>query len=169
MDEVLRGVVAGLAGTAAMSAAMAVAKAVGLMPGENPPRKVGRRFEEALGVRDELPQEAFEASWVAQHFAYGGAAGAVYALARRRLGLREPVPAGPLFGAALWAFGYAGWLPATGLYPPPTDEPGRRVATLIAAHLIYGTATAAVSRALDRGAGPFAAASAPTADRTRSS
>ena len=148
MDDVLRGAVAGLAGTAAMSAAMAVAKAAGPMPGENRPRKVGRHFEEAVGVREELPREVFEASWVGQHFAYGAAAGAVYALARRRVGLREPVPAGPLFGAALWAFGYAGWLPVTGLYPPPTDEPGRRVATLIAAHLIYGTATAMVSRRL---------------------
>ena len=40
MDEVLRGAVAGLAGTAVMSAAMAVAKATGLMDGEWPPRKV---------------------------------------------------------------------------------------------------------------------------------
>ncbi len=77
-----------------------------------------------------------------QHFAYGAAAGVAYALSQRRLRLPEPLPSGPLFGAALWAFGYAGWLPATGLYPPPTAEPRRRVGTLIAAHLIYGTATA---------------------------
>jgi hypothetical protein len=153
MGEVLRGAVAGLAGTAAMSAAMAVAKATGLMAGESPPRKVGRNFEEAVGVRDELPRAAFEASWVGQHVAYGAAAGVAYALARGRLRLPEPLPAGPLFGAALWAFGYAGWLPAAGLYPPPTAEPRRRVGTLIAAHLIYGTATAAVSRLLGPGSG----------------
>jgi hypothetical protein len=148
MDEVLRGAVAGLAGTAVMSAAMAVAKATGLMDGEWPPRKVARNFEESIGVRDELPQAAFEVSWVAQHFAYGAAAGVAYALSQRRLRLPEPLPSGPLFGAALWAFGYAGWLPATGLYPPPTAEPRRRFGTLIAAHLIYGTAVASVSRLL---------------------
>jgi hypothetical protein len=155
MNEVLRGAVAGLAGTAAMSAAMAVTKAAGLMPGESPPRKVARNFEEAAGVRDGLPPAAFEASWVGQHFAYGAAAGVAYALVRGRLRLPEPVPAGPLFGAALWAFGYAGWLPATGLSPPPSAEPRRRVGTLIVAHLVYGTATAAVSRVLDPGRGPL--------------
>jgi hypothetical protein len=99
-------------------------------------------------VYDDLPRPAFEASWVGQHFAYGTAVGMVYALTRERLKLADPLPAGPLFGVALWAFGYVGWLPATGLYPPPTAEPKRRVATLIAAHLIYGTATAAVLHVL---------------------
>lgn len=165
MNEVLRGAVAGLAGTAAMSAAVAVAKAAGLMPGEAPPREVARNFEEAVGVRDELPPAAFEASWVGQHFAYGAAVGVAYALVRGRLRLPEPVPAGPLFGAALWAFGYAGWLPATGLYPPPSAEPRCRVGTLIVAHLVYGTAMAAVSRVLDPGADRLAIRSSPTADR----
>jgi hypothetical protein len=145
MNEVLRGAVAGLAGTAVMSAAMAVAKATGLMAGEWPPRKVARNFDEAIGVYDELPQAAFEASWVGQHFAYGAAAGVAYVLTQRRSGIPEPLPSGPLFGAALWAFGYAGWLPLTGLYPPPSAEPRRRVGTLIVTHLIYGTATASVS------------------------
>ena len=149
MNEVLRGAVAGLAGTAVMSGVMALAKKAGLMAGEPPPRTVARNFEEAIGVRDDLPQPAFEASWVGQHFAYGTAAGVAYTLARGHFKVSEPLPAGPLFGTALWAFGYVGWLPATGLYPPPTAEPRRRVATLIAAHLVYGTATAAVARLLD--------------------
>jgi hypothetical protein len=150
MNEVLRGALAGLAGTGVMSVAMASAKAAGLLAGEPPPRTVSRNLEETIGVYDHLPQPAFEASWVSQHLAYGTAAGMVYALAQERLKLTEPVPAGPLFGVALWAFGYVGWLPATGLYPPPTAEPRRRVATLIAAHLIYGTATAAVLHLLRR-------------------
>jgi hypothetical protein len=148
MNERLRGAVAGLAGTAVMTSAMAVAKATGLMAGEWPPRNVARHFEEAIGVRDALPRPAFEVSWVGQHSAYGAAAGVAYARSRRRLRLPEPLPTGPLFGAALWAFGYAGWLPATGLYPPPTAEPRRRIGTPIAAHLIDGTATATVSRRL---------------------
>jgi hypothetical protein len=148
MNQILGGAVAGLAGTGVMSAAMAIAKAVGLLAGEPPPRTVSRNLEEVVGVYDDLPGPAFEASWVGQHFAYGSTAGMVYALTRDRLKLADPLPAGPLFGVALWAFGYVGWLPATGLYPPPTAEPKRRVATLIAAHLIYGTATAAVLRVL---------------------
>jgi hypothetical protein len=62
MNLMFRGAVAGLAGKAAMSAAMAVAKATGLVPGEAPPRTVGRHAEEALGVRDELPPAASEAN-----------------------------------------------------------------------------------------------------------
>ena len=133
-----------------MSVAMAIAKAVGLVAGEPPPRTVSRNAEEAAGVYEPLPQPAFEASWVGQHFAYGTAAGMVYALARKQWKLADPVPAGPLFGVALWAFGYVGWLPATGLYPPPSAEPMRRVATLIAAHLIYGTATAVMLHRLSQ-------------------
>ena len=69
-----------------------------------------------------------------------------YALAQRRLTLPEPLLAGPLFGAGLWAFSYVGWLPATGLYPPPTAEPSAGSGLMIPAHLIQtGTATAAVS------------------------
>jgi hypothetical protein len=127
-----------------MSAAMAIAKAAGLLAGEPPPRTVSRNLEEAVGLYDDLPRPVFEASWVGKHFAYGTGAGMVYAITRERLKLADPLPAGPLFGVALWAFGYVGWLPATGLYPPPTAEPKRRVAALIAAHLIYGTATATV-------------------------
>jgi hypothetical protein len=148
MDEVTRGAIAGLAGTAVMSAAMAADRASGRMRGEAPPRKVARNAEEALGLREMLSRPAFEASWVAQHFAYGAAAGVAYELARRRLPLSDPLPAGPLYGAALWAFGYAGWLPAAGLYPPPTADRPSRAATIFLHHLIYGTTTALVARAL---------------------
>ena len=146
MEAILRGALAGGVGTATMTAAMAAAQAAGMMAGDVPPRRVAGNLEEALGVRVALPGPAFEASWVAQHFAYGAAAGAVYTVARQRLGGAEPLVAGPLFGIALWAFGYAGWAPLTGLYPWPTEEPRRRVATEVVSHLIYGAATALAER-----------------------
>src|SRR4051812_24062797 len=82
-DDILRGALAGCVGTAVMSAAMAAAKAAGMMAGELPPRKVAGNLEEAAGLREELSRPVFEASWVGQHFAYGVAAGVVYALAQR--------------------------------------------------------------------------------------
>ncbi|HEX8200382.1 MAG TPA: DUF6789 family protein [Isosphaeraceae bacterium] len=148
MEAVLRGALAGCVGTTTMTAAMAAAQAAGMMAGEVPPRRVAGNLEAALGVRAALSRPAFEASWLAQHFAYGAAAGAVYAVARERLGGAEPLIAGPLYGIALWAFGYAGWAPLTGLYPWPTEEPRRRVATEVASHLIYGAATALAERRL---------------------
>ena len=144
MDDVLRGGLAGLAGTAAMTAAMAAARVAGLTAGELPPRTVARRAEEAAGVLHDLPGPAFEASWIAQHFAYGAAGGAAYALARRRFPGGDPLLAGGAFGVALWAVGYLGWLPLAGLHPPAHREPGRRVATEIATHLIYGATTALI-------------------------
>jgi len=48
-----------------------------------------------------------------------------------------------VLGTALWAAAYCGWLPLTGLYPPPTRLPKRQVgAELIATHLVYGATTA---------------------------
>lgn len=154
MNGMFGDAVAGLAGTAVMSLAMAGAKAAGLLPGETPPRRVSRNVEKALGLSDERSPTSSEAGWIGQHFAFGATAGVAYGLVERRLPLREPLLVGPLYGAALWAFSYAGWLPATGLYPPPDVEPKRRVASMIAAHLIYGTVTAAVASTLDAGPGP---------------
>jgi hypothetical protein len=136
-----------------MSAAMAAARAAGLMSGELPPRKVGRRAMEAVSVDDGLSEPAFEAAWFALHVGYGAAAGVAYELAQRRLRLREPWPAGPLFGAALWAAGYAGWLPVFGLHPPPHRDRGDRAGMLVVHHLLYGAATAEACRRLRGRAG----------------
>lgn len=148
MHKVIRGMIAGLAGTAAMSATMVADLAFGWMRGELPPRKVGRRFLEAVGLDDDLSWPEFEASWVTQHVAYGAAAGVAYELMQEKLRLREPVPSGPLFGAAVWAGSYAGWLPVSGLYPPPTRDRTERIAMMIVHHLVYGTTVSAVARAL---------------------
>jgi hypothetical protein len=115
---------------------------------ELPPRRIAKNVNKAIGVQDRLSTPAFEADWIAKHFAYGSAAGIAYALIRKRLNITEPLPAGPLFGVALCALGYAGWLPAVGLYPPPSAQPKRRIGMLVLSHIVYGTVTAAVEHAL---------------------
>lgn len=150
MNDAMRGAIGGLAGTLVMSAAMAATRLTGIMRGEVPPRKISGNFEEAVGILDDLSRPEFEASWVAQHLAYGTAAGVAYAIAERKLGFPRPGVAGPLFGVSLWAVSYAGWLPAAGLYPAPTqDKPGRMV-PMILHHLVYGATTAIVARSLSR-------------------
>ncbi len=148
MNDLWRGALGGLAGTLGMSAAMALSRRTRAMGGQVPPRKITRNVEKSAGIREHLSGPAFEASWVAQHLAYGTAAGVASALAEDRLGLPPPVVAGPLFGASLWAFSYAGWLPAAGLYPPPSRDRPSRVANMIVHHLIDGTTTALVTRVL---------------------
>jgi uncharacterized membrane protein YagU involved in acid resistance len=148
VDAIVRGAVGGLAGTAAMSATMALDRALGWMTGEVPPRKIARRAEEAVGIAQHLPRPAFEASWIVQHFAYGAAAGVAYEWLRRRARIREPLPAGAAFGAALWAASYGGIMPAIGLYPPPWQDRRERQVMIFVHHLIYGTALAATCRSL---------------------
>lgn len=151
MNAIGRGALGGLAGTAVMSATMAVDRLLGWMTGEVPPRKIARRAEEAAGIAQHLTGPAFEASWIVQHFAYGAAAGVGYELLRSRLRMPEPVPAGPVYGAALFAVSYGGWVPAAGLYPPPWEDRPERYGMTLVHHLVYGTALAAACRRLRRG------------------
>jgi uncharacterized membrane protein YagU involved in acid resistance len=95
-------------------------------------------------VRGYLPAPAFEASWVTLHLGYGTVSGVAYALGQKAIGRERPFLEGLVFGMALWAAGYCGWLPVMGLYPPPSRLPKRKVgAELVATHLIYGVTTAA--------------------------
>jgi hypothetical protein len=71
--------------------------------------------------------------------------GAAYAVLGRRLALPR-ASGGAAFGLLVYAAGYAGWLPAFGILPPPHRRPVGRNGLLIAAHLVWGTATAICSR-----------------------
>ena len=148
MKPIARGALSGLVGTALMTAAMLPLKKASMSVGKVAPRQITENLLNRLGVRDRLSPPAFEASWVALHLGYGTVSGVAYALVQRAIGRERPVLAGLVFGTALWAAGYCGWLPLTGLYPPPTRLPKRQVgAELIATHLVYGATTAAVHRA----------------------
>jgi uncharacterized membrane protein YagU involved in acid resistance len=149
MKTIARGAVAGLVGTALMTAAMLPLKKASMSPGKVAPRQITENLLNRLGMRHRLLTPAFEASWVALHFGYGTVSGTAYALAQRAIGRERSVLDGLVFGTALWAAGYCGWLPIAGLYPPPTRLPKRQVgAELIATHLVYGATTAAAHRAL---------------------
>jgi uncharacterized membrane protein YagU involved in acid resistance len=112
-----------------------------------PPRQVVRGLAQRVGIaRRRSPFERYAAT-AAGHFGYGGAAGALYPYASRVL----PGPTlvrGALFGVGLWAAGYLGWVPATGILPPATRETAGRNAMNIAAHVVWGVATAVVAKRL---------------------
>jgi hypothetical protein len=156
MRELLMGAAAGAAATVPMSAVFAAGHATG-RAGEPAPRKITGRAEAKAGVRDDLPEPAFEASWVAAHFAYGAACGALYAAARPWLPA-SPVAAGLVFGGVVWGASYLGLMPALGLYPWPREDRPARLATLIAGHVVYGLGTAlAGDRLARRGADRYGA------------
>lgn len=141
--RVVSGVVAGAAATGVMSLAMLGAKRWGLL-GEPPPRRLTRLLLSPLGPAKPRGR-ALDAAALAAHFGFGAAVGALFSLlpapARGQVG-------GTLFGAAVWAVNYAGWLPRLGLMPPPSaDRPGRP-SSMLAAHLVFGAALSLAHRKL---------------------
>lgn len=139
---------AGFAGTLLMTVVMIAGRALQLM-WVLPPREITARAEERIGIRQDLSQPEFDASWILAHLGYGSAGGVIYALVRRFLP-SSPILAGLTFGLALWAFGYLGIMPALGLYPWPADNSRTRRLTMIVAHAVFGLTTAEVERRLPR-------------------
>jgi hypothetical protein len=132
---VARGALAGVAATLAMSALMLARRAKG-KTGRLPPSQIVRASLERVGV--EPSRRLVGALTTAAHFGYGAGAGGLYGALHRRL--RSPIGLvdGLIYGAAVWAASYAGWIPALGILPPPQrDRPARQRAMLLA-HLLYG-------------------------------
>jgi hypothetical protein len=130
--RLVSGAASGLAATVAMSGVMLGAKRLGLL-GKAPPKKIVQwllgRVSPGLR-RDEVATPVA----VLAHLGYGAGAGALFGLLSRRGGAVK----GALFGLAVWAASYRGWIPAVGIMPPPgLDRPGRQPA-LVLAHLVYG-------------------------------
>ena len=131
----VRGAVAGLAGTSAMTAVMVGAKKAGLL-GKMPPEKITLAGLRALGLRRSGAGKELLAT--VAHVGYGIASGVLFAaLARKQRLLPAPL-AGAVFGTTIWAASYMGWVPALGIMPPPRrDRPGRPTA-MVLAHIVYG-------------------------------
>jgi hypothetical protein len=159
------GLISGLAATAPMTAAMELLHRR-LPPHERyplPPRQITQRLTRKVGVERELDEPGHWALSLVSHFAYGGAAGGVYAYAAERLIPRSPqrgasVPPvawgagfGAVYGLMVWAASYLGLLPAAGLMAPATRHPARRNALMIVAHLIWGATLGVLVEWLGRG------------------
>jgi hypothetical protein len=139
--ELLSGAVAGFAGTLPMTVAME-RMFQQLPPAERyplPPGELTTRVEQA-GLGRHLPEPQHTALTMLGHFGYGTATGIIYALTADKLPF-GPVANGALFGLAVWAGSYLGWIPALGILAPATEHPPRRNALMLAAHLIWGSAT----------------------------
>jgi uncharacterized membrane protein YagU involved in acid resistance len=116
------------------------------------PRRQQRRLEPGritddmlrrVGLRENLRKNERDCAATIAHFGYGAAVGAAYPLVSRL-----PLPSGtrgPAYGLLVCAASYAGWLPAIETLPPPQRRPAGRNVLLIAAHLVWGMATEALS------------------------
>ncbi|WP_245557595.1 DUF1440 domain-containing protein [Deinococcus peraridilitoris] len=123
-----------------MSLWMLLAQRLLLRPRERyalPPEQITEHAAEAVGldgVAHDKPKR--KAASIVNHFAYGAAAGALYAPLRP---LAAPaLLKGVLFGSLVWSGSYLGLLPVLGLLSSATEHPARRNVLMIVAHLIWG-------------------------------
>jgi hypothetical protein len=144
-----RGLLSGLVATVAHSAVMFAAQKAGLL-GRMPPRRITDRFLDLAGVRRQTPEPARRALAVVSHIVFGAASGALFGIGnevyRERIRPSSPralVASGLLYGTAIWAVSYAGWVPAVGAMPhAATDRRHGRQPAMVLAHWAYGVVLA---------------------------
>lgn len=154
VERLAIGAAAGLAATLALQAVrMSTQK---LLPETMPPmRKDPGEFmveqaEELLPreTRDDIPGAAETAVARSLAMGYGMTFGALYGALRDDGG--DIFIDGLALGLGVWAIGYLGWLPATELMPPITEQTGQQVAGAILQHGLFGVVTAMMYRSLYR-------------------
>ncbi|MFN3726697.1 MAG: hypothetical protein ACK4SZ_10365 [Allosphingosinicella sp.] len=142
-SRLVLGAVAGFVATLPMTVAMR--KLHGALPKKErypaPPREL---IDSATA--EAVPEEPARDLTIVAHHLYGAAVGAMVAGALPRAG----AVTGAAAGVAVWTGSYLGWIPSVGLLRPATDHPTRRNGMMIAAHLVWGAATALSYRELVR-------------------
>ena len=166
MNKYLIGATAGFVATAAMTAAMgAMFKR---LPREQryplPPREITTALTRRAGLAEHLSERQHRHAALASHFAFGAAAGALYAPVAIRSGF-PPAAGGIGYGLLIWAGSYLGWVPALGILRPATEWPAERNALMVAAHVVWGLVTGLmVDRSAVRPGGGGGGIREPTAD-----
>jgi putative membrane protein len=149
--DLVAGTLAGFIATAPMSAAMGAMKR--FLPWQEryplPPHLITMQVAERAGVEDDLNRPGRAVATAAGHFGYGALTGTLYgALSRHLPG--PPALKGIAYGLGVWTVSYLGLLPLSGLYAPATEQPGRRNALMIAAHVVWGAGLGLITSWLAR-------------------
>lgn len=152
-SKLLTGAMAGGIATAPMTLAMAAMHR--WLPSHEryplPPSEITARLTEEAGVAQHVDREQHTALTLANHFGYGAAVGAIYALLANRLRSAQGATlAGIGYGLLVWAVSYLGLLPALGILRPATEHPERRNALMIVAHVIWGSITGLLVQRMQR-------------------
>lgn len=160
--RLLTGALGGLVGTAAMTAAMR--RMHGRLDNAEryplPPREIIQSVARQTGADRGAAEGELQDLTLGAHFAYGAAAGALYAVARPS----DELVAGAGYGLLVWAASYLGWIPGVAILEPATRHPLRRNGLMLAAHVVWGATTALTIRELERAeAEVFAGRAAPDA------
>jgi hypothetical protein len=157
MNSLLKGVVAGIAGTGVMTAYQrGVAKLRGRPLGTEVPHKwadapapaqVAKKAAHAVGQGARFTREDVPLLTNAMHWLYGIGWGTFYGLGAGHT-RPDPVKGGLAFGTGVWGAAYAELIPL-GIYDAPWKYPKRELALDLSYHLVYGLAVAGAYAALD--------------------
>lgn len=149
--QLFAGTIAGLVATIPMTIFMLIMHRI--LPAWQryalPPEEITKEMAERADVRQYMDKQQLLGASLASHFGYGATMGTLYSTLTRKIAL-PPVFKGILFGLVIWALGYLGWLPLAGFSEAATEEPLRRNALMIAAHIIWGSATGQLADVLRR-------------------
>jgi hypothetical protein len=104
-----------------------------------PPEQITADLAQRAGLARAVGGTDIDALAWTLHFAYGAGAGAVY-VGLVPAGILPGWLTGPAYGVAVWAASYFGWLPALGIHGRGDEQPPRRNALMLAAHVVWGSA-----------------------------
>jgi hypothetical protein len=153
LRSLLAGAAAGAVATVAMSGLMLAAKRIGIT-GTLPPELIARRAVEA--VEGDPPDDGQEDAIAAiAHIGFGALAGAIFELLMMRARAARGsaaigASAGALYATGIWLVSYQGWVPALGIMPAASRDRRGRVATMLAAHWVYGASLGVLATVLRR-------------------
>ena len=157
MNSLLKGVVAGIAGTGVMTAyQLGVARLRGQPLGTEVPQRwadapalaqVAKKAADAVGQGSRFTREDVPLLTNAMHWLYGIGWGTFYGLGAGQT-RPDPVAGGLAFGTGVWGAAYAELIPL-GIYEAPWKYPKRELAIDLSYHLVYGLAVAGAYAALD--------------------
>ncbi|MCK7544631.1 hypothetical protein MLC59_10670 [Marinobacter bryozoorum] len=148
MNRYLAGALGGLLATVPMTIKME--KGHRKLPREEqyplPPREVTEDITDRLPVHKPRSDTSMTLLTLGAHFLYGAAAGSLWGAVADKSS--RPAVGGAAFGAAVWAAGYLGWIPAAKVLRPATQHPVRRNLLMLAVHCMWGASTAGWTRVL---------------------
>jgi hypothetical protein len=110
-------------------------------PKEDPGEFIVNQAESMIGKR--LPQPAHQVLAQAAHLGFGTVWPTLFGLFRGRsqsLQTKDVLRTGAMLGAGVWAIGYIGALPASGLIKPLHKQGPSHIASALASHIVWGIA-----------------------------
>lgn len=96
-----------------------------------PPRLITLRLAHRTGLGRRLDRKEKRGLIWLSHLGYGASMGGLYAMLPLKM-------AGPLYGLAVWAVSYLGFMPALSLHRSAVRDPVSRNRLMIASHLVWG-------------------------------